>query len=672
MLGAPATTRARTLETGEIAWLAAIPCVLVAAAVVWVLGPPLGSLLFPPLHVHLWPNRDGIRPEPTEQARYLLSLLAPLLVCAAVALAARGRTWSAIGATRALVLVAQTGALLVLLAAIVRQHSPDYDYQISHPYFSWSAAAFAAAFALVLVFVSRSARVRALVADWVRETARRRAACVMAAVLFVVLWLLTAINTDASIGNAQPSVGGMLLWTGDDVYAVLNGRTPLVDFHSQYGSLFPYLNAVPMLALGSSLTVLTTTMAAFTGLTLLAIYDVLRRVVGSSVAALALFLPVVAIGFYTLIGSHGNPFNAANDFNWYPIRVAGPYLLAWVVVRHIDGAWPRRLWPIFAIGGLTVLNNPELGVPALAATVVALVWTRWPHDGRELRKQLLDALGGLAAAIACVTALTLARAGSLPHLGLLAEYSALFVRGGLGMRPMPVFGFHYVLYATYTAALALATVRAAGGRRDGLTAMLAWSAVFGFGSASYFVGESRYLHLIFLFSIWALALVLLLVAVVRGIASHDANRLTPADFAVFVAFGLAVCALAQMPAPWTQIDRIASATPQPEWRDNGDEQFVAADATSGERAAILLPFGHRIAYDLGLVDVAPYSNMEAVLTPGQLDTVVRALRAAGGRRIYYWALRPGPGAALVRAGFKLARVDQQNALVEYVDRAGGG
>ncbi len=664
-------SRVRVLGTGEVAWLAAIPCALLAAVVVWALGPSLGSLLFQPLHVHFWPARAGVRPEPTEQARYLLSLLAPLLVCAAVALAARGRTWSAIGATRALVLVAQTGALLVLLAAIVRQHSPDYDYQISHPYFSWGAAAFAAAFALVLALAAGNAGARARAAAWVRETSRRRRACLLAAALFAVLWLLTAINTDASIGNAHWTVGGLLPWTADDVYAVLNGRTPLVDFRSQYGSLFPYLNAVPMLALGSSLTVLTTTMAAFTGLTLLAIYDVLRRVARSSVAALALFLPVVAIGFYTLIGSHGNPLNAANDFSWYPIRVAGPYLLAWSVVRHVDGVWPRRSWPIFLAGGLALLNNLELGGPALVATVVALVLARPPSDRRELRAQLLGALGGLAASFSLVAALTVVRAGSLPHLGELGELAKLYTRGGLDMKPMPAFGFQYVLFATYAAALVLATVRAVGGCRDGLTAMLGWSAVFGFGSASYFVGESRYLHLIFLFSIWAFTLALLLVAVVRGIAARESHRPTPADLAVLMAFGLAVCALAQTPAPWTQIERITSHTPQPLLHDNAAEQFVAADTRRGEHVVVLLPFGHRISHDLGLVDVSPYSYMELVTTREQLDTVVRALRASGGRRFYYWATRREPGIALEHAGFVLARRDPQSDFVEYVDRARG-
>jgi hypothetical protein len=653
------------LAGGEIAWLAVIPCALATALLVVALGPPLGSLLFPPLHVHFMPGFEAIRPKPAEQARYVLSLLAPLLVCVAVARAARRRDRPATGATRAVVLATQLLALGLLAAALVRQHHPYFDRQIQHPYFSWAAVAFAVAFALAIVAGVRSERVRARAAAWTRETVRRRRACLLAAALFAALWLLTAINTDGSIGNAHYAVSGLLTWTADDVYAVLDGRTPLVDFHSQYGSLFPYASALPLLAFGSSLLVLTTFMAAVSGLTLLAVYDVMRRVTRSSVAALALFLPVVAIGFYTLLEPESNRFAPSNDFSWFPIRIAGPYVLAWLVVRHLDGVRPRRLWPIFLAAGLATLNNAELGAAALAATVAALGWTRPPAGGRALRAQLAEVAAGLAAAYALVAALTLVRAGSLPHLGYLTEYTQLYTRGGLGLQPIPGFGFHWVLYATYAAALVLATVRAVGGRRDPLTAMLAWSGVYGFGSAGYFVGEARYLHLIFLFSAWALALAMLLVAVLQALAARGSRRPTPAELAVLAAFGLAVCALAQTPAPWTQLDRIVSSTPQPLLRHNAAEQFVAADTRPGERAAILLPFGHRIAEDLGLVNVAPYSMSAAVETTEQLGTVVRALRAAHGTRVYCWYHCHDPGIALARAGFRLVRVDRANLYYEF-------
>jgi len=658
------------LEAGEIAWLVAIPCALVTALLVLVLGPAVGSLLFPPSHARFWPTFGNLRPEPTEEARYLLSLLGPLLASAAiVAFARRDRALRSGRAQAVVVRGAQLLVLALLAAAFVRQHDPYFDIQIKHPYFSWAAAAAAVAFTCALVALVGSASARGRAAALLRETSGARIACSIAAVAYVAAWLLVAVNTDGSIGNASYAVGGLLPWTADDVYAVLNGLTPLVDYHSSYGSLFPYLGALPMLVLGRSLLVLTTFMATVSGLVLLAVYGVLRRVTRSSVAALALFGPFVAIGFYTLIGSHENPFSAANDFSWFPIRVAGPYLLAWLVVRHLDGAWPRRVWPIFVLAGLSVLNNVEVGVAGLAATAAALVWVRPPAGGRELRAPLAEALAGLAVAYALVAAVTLVRAGSLPHLAFLTEYSAFFVRGGLAMQPMPGFGFQYALYAAYAAGIVLATVRVVGGRRDLLTAMLVWSGVFGFGSAGYYVGESRYLHLIFLFSAWALTLALLLVAVLEGITSRASRRPSPAELAVLAAFGLAVCALAQTPAPWTQLDRITSSTPQPLLAHTAAERFVASTARRGERVAILFPMGHRIAEDLSLVNVAPYANEDLVDTSEQLDVVVHALRAAHGARFYCWNKCEFPGERLERLGFKLVGVDPPRAFFEFVDRA---
>lgn len=665
------STRARALEGGEIAWLVAIPCALVAAVLVLVLGPPLGSLLFPPPDLHFWPSfQERLHPEPTEQARYLLALLAPLIASGAIVLALRRGTWTASGGTRAVVLGSQAVVLGLLLATIGRQLSPDYDYQFDQPYFSVVAVVFAIGFAFAAARALADERARARMAGWARETPRRRWVCLLLALLWAVVWLLTAVNTDRSITSAHWAVGGLLPWTVNDVYAVLDGRSPLVDVHAQYGSLFPYLMALPLLVLGSSLAVLTTSMAAATTVALLAIYDVLRRVTRSSVAALALFVPFVAIGFYTLIGPLDDRYAASNTFSWFPIRVAGPYLTAWLLARHLDGAWPRRTWPLFLVAGLALLNNVELGVAALGATIAALLWARSPRGWPEARAQLADAAIGLGAALAAVTVLTLVRAGSLPHLGLLTELSSLYVRGR-DLEQMPAFGFQYAIYLTYAAAIVLATVRAVGGRRDLLTGMLAWSGVFGLGAAGYFVGQSRPMHLVFLFSAWALALSLLLVAVVQGIAARSSHRPTAADLAVLVAFGLTICAVAQTPAPWAQIDRVADTSQAPLWRDNAAEQFVAAGTARGEHVVILLPLGQRVAYDLGLVNVSPYAEMELIPTREQLDTTVRALREAGGTKLYYWVQRPDPGVALERAGFEMTRYDQQLGFAEWTDRSGG-
>jgi hypothetical protein len=88
------------------------------------------------------------------------------------------------------------------------------------------------------------------------------------------------------------------------------------------------------------------------------------------------------------------------------------------------------------VGGLVALNNVDVGVPALGATLAALLW------------------------------------------------------GGSGPT-MPLLGLHVAIYLTYVAAIGTATVRAVRGE-DGrlLTGLLAWSGVFGLGVGAYFAGRS--------------------------------------------------------------------------------------------------------------------------------------------------------------------------------------
>ena len=93
--------------------------------------------------------------------------------------------------------------------------------------------------------------------------------------------------------------------------------------------------------------------------------------------------------------------------------------------------------------------------------------------------------------------------------------------------------------------------------------MLAWSAAFGLLAGGYFAGRSDPLNLIAIFSAWAFSLVLLLIAVVRSLAS-SARRPSLAELAVLFGFGLMLCSVVQTPAPWREAKRLGrqAAIPQ--------------------------------------------------------------------------------------------------------------
>jgi hypothetical protein len=679
--GTRAATAARTqVAPAELAWLLAPLCALVFAAAIALLGPPLGRLLFPVPDIAFWPTATptlAIRPEPTEQARFLIALAGPLALSGLVAWL-RGRVLPLRpAAVAALVQVSQVLLAAFLLTAVIAQQRFTYGEAYSgseasfrRVYFTAPTFAVAALLTAGAVLVLRRTELVARIAARVHETPRKRLIALVVAVAFVVLWLLTAINTEASLNASNFGVRTNASFWLDEAYAVLDHRAPLVDFHAQYGQLWPYLSAGVMKLFGASLETYVAVMVTASGLCLLAVYAVFRRLVHSSLLALALFAPFVATGFFTELGPLENRYGPSNLFSMFPMRYGGPYVLAWLLARHVEQLRPRRAVVLFLVGGLALLNNPDFGMPAFAATLVALFWTDARPWRRRLGALVVEAALGLLIALVLVGLLTLAVAGSLPHLAYLFTFPRLWGVGGVTMLPMPTLGFHLVLYATFAAALVAATTRAVrGAEQRMLTALLAWSAVFGLGASSYFAGRSHPEVLISLFSAWMLSLSLLGIVVVRALAARGGRRPSVAELAVLFGLALATCSLAQTPTPWSQIDRIRTAgAPNSPIQRFDARRFVAeAGAAPGERVLILIPMGHRIAYELGLVNIAPYVSMISMPAVEQLDEALATLRREGGRRVlaYLGQVTPEQQQAIGAAGF--ARIGGSETYAQYLD-----
>ncbi len=646
------------------AWLCVVPSALVTFAAIALLGPALGELLRSnSAYTPLAEAAESFHPEPTEQARYLLALGGAVLYAVMLALAPSWlpRVPAALATARARATPALVAAFLV--ACIVAQYETVYDprYSSEEPqviqivqYFTPASLVAAALWAAVITAVAGT-RLRSHAAALLRESRAKKAAGLAAAVLATVVWVLPAINTDASIAAAPASLQYHLEFSLDEAFAVLNGLTPLVDFSSQYGSLVPYIAALPMVVFGETLLTYTIAMATLTAVGMLAVCGVLRRVTRSTLAALLLYLPFLATSFFLLEGTLANRSSVGTFFSTFPTRYAGPFVLAWLTARQLG----RReltftsLWPLFTVAGLVVLNNTDYGIPAVGACLVALAWGSADRLRTEWRR-IAAALGaGLVTALVLVSALTLVRAGSLPQLGRLVEYPRLFALTGFGMQPIaePV-GLHLVVYVTYVAAIGLATVRALRGAGDRvLTGMLAWAGIFGLGSAAYFIGRSAPDTLKWVFSPWALTLSLLTVAVLRAPAGGRSWRPTVAAAAVLLGLGLTICSLAQTPVPWTQLERAAAPyrrsglrphpNPMEPPTDARTRSFVAGIADGetrfvvrrGAPVAILTTIGHRVADAYGVVNVSPYTGLLSAPTAERLNAVVDALRAAGGNTI---------------------------------------
>jgi hypothetical protein len=681
----PARTT-RALTASESAWLATLPCALALLALVLLAGPPLGSALFKPLPPDTfwfeYLRVRVVRPEPTEQARYLLALLGPLLVSGGtLALAGRRVAGTVVGPLATLAQAALVAFVAVCVIA-QQQHVYSSTYTSDEPaktvYFTLPTLLAAAALVALAVLALQRPRAVARLRSALRETPARRAIALGVAVLYALLWLLSAFNTDGSLPNVNEAVAVNIPFWIDEAFSVVNGQAPLVDFHAQYGHLWAYVAAGGMALIGTSFTAYASIMLAGTAGALAAVYATLRRFAGSSLTTLALFLPFVATSFFMQRGPLENRYGPANLFSVFPIRYAGPYVLLWLVVRRMSGPTRRPPVLLFAFAGLVAINNLEFGIPALGATVAALLWSDSRRAWAGALRLAGAVLAGLAGAVAAVCLLTLLVAGSLPRFGYLLTFPRIYGKGAFGVLPMPSLGLHLVVYVTFAAAIVVATVRALDRERSGageraLTGALAWAGVFGLGAGGYFVGRSHPHVLIDVFSAWSLALALLLVVVVPAILRRPARRAGLAELLVLGGFALGVCSLAQTPAPWSQVQRLRDVPPFEDRYSTAVLDVIRKLTHRGETVALFVKEGHRIADELGLVDVTPYANIESMMTRQQWQDTIDALRRAHGRKIILVreTLFNEEIEFIQRSGFKGRREAHALRLIEFVARPRG-
>ena len=647
-----------------------LPCVSAAVIAIIALGPPLGRFLFPTGSDRLWPSgwwEASGQAEPVKQGRYLLATLAPLLFAGAIVVGTRRRLALRSSWVRPIVLTGYAIVLALVSTALLNQHLMDNNNSNAPALVRLSAVVAAGTLVIVALIAMRTGRMASRVAALGRETTARRWAASAAVVAFLTIWLLPAVQTDRVIGD---TAGPNLSWTMNDALAVLDGRTPLVDYHLIYAKLVPYPAALVLATFGTTTFVYTACMAVLSGLVLLAVYGTLRLVTRTSLLALALLLPFVAASDVppgtNPTARLGSPITMPEV---WPMRYGGVYLLAWLTARHIAGQRPRRPGIVFFVGTLVAINALEFGAGAVLATVAALLCARPPRSKRDVGRLALELAGGALAAVALVSLGTFARAGELPRLSLLLEWPRIFASLGLFSMPLPTWGLHVAIYATFVAALATAAVRLSQRHEDRtLTGMLAWSGAFGLFAGSYYVGRPDIYKLTSMLSAWSFALTMLTVACIAALSTRGWRHPTLPQLLVLFAFGLSICALSTASLPQDEIARLTKPYPEPQYEVTA-ERFVRAHTQRGETVAILIPMSYRISHALALRNVAPYPFMNAIVTRGAMRTLITTLRREHVRTVF----TPVPGAMLLEEGD--ATAEQLQALAEIgfqrIDSAAG-
>jgi hypothetical protein len=631
------------ISADDLAWLGAIVAGLfLVVAFAWI-TPALSHLYPSPNETFFSAWRRFSAPEPLEDVRGIVTLATPFVVAAGMLLL--GSRMAARRSLDPLIVSAQIMGIALLALAVLNQR--HLQILIPHDYFEPLLLGVpnlvigtCIGLAITAVVLRWSGRVPKPLASLEWLAGRRGLALAVAAVA-TAIFLLPAVVTDATVAHSGTFASSQIPSHAEDYMAVVDGRTPLVNYIGQYASLLPLALEPVLVAFHSSITSFSIAMNVLSALALLAVFGVFVAVTRRPWVALALYVPFLALCMFPW---HDN--GAAREFNGnyhalFPDRLLGPFLLAWLCALRIRG---RRIpaWSLYLLAGLTELNNAEFGTGAIVALTVGLIAgsDRSIPVGRRLTGLAVQAGAGLLAAVAVVSAVTLIRAGSLPDPALLTYYNRLFLRQSFGLLPMPSLGLQWALYATYAAALLTATARYVRDASDRtLTAMLAFTGAFGLVTGMYFVGRSAAFQLIILFPVWALCLSLVAWTAARALRSARADRdrltrlLLPAA-AALIGFGVMVAVIDRVSPPWRQADRLADGGRAVDDTPNA-QRFIESHTDPGDRVFIIgTPLDHRIAERAGVTNVSPINGYISLLSSREADRALDQLSSEGGDEVF--------------------------------------
>lgn len=690
---APAPAQARIIRLrpsrtpvspAHLAWLALVPTCLVAVAAFGWLAPAIAPWVTPDATWRALPSvrKAGlIHPEPVDQVRYLVGLAAPLMVVGLVYVAWKQVSGLPARPRLAMAVIAVQVAALAFLAVcwvLQRRHL--------HWFSGWDTlAGVGIACALLLV----ATKTRFFAAAVTRQPRAVGWAALVAVITVSGLWLLPAVFHDSNLADAHFSTRFHLQFTYDEFLSVVNGRTPLVDFAPLYSRLLPFAVEPVMGIFGATVGTFTWTMWVLSLIAVVAVYLTFRTVTGSPLPAVVLYLPFLAMTLFPLVRVGDEWVFLANLHGLVPLRVVGPFVLAWLCAVQLKRAHRHGPLVLFVLAGLAAVNNPEFGLSGLLAVLVALWCGRDPAvpDLRLARTYVAQAAAGLLISIALVSLLTLVRSSSLPRLDYLNHFQRVFAVEGFGMLPMPSVGPHLAIYLTFVAALVGAVsivIKGCPPEKRVLTAMLAYSGVLGLGSLSYWVGRSHPVGLFALFPTWSFSAALLAWWVLSGVAHRSAP--SPAtvrvwalpSLTVLTVFGLMASVVTNFPAPGAQMKRVGgTAESKPHAQPSGPldsgssfdrsaaARFVSDHTRPGERVGILASIGHGIAERSGVVNTSPYSHQDSIGFEEQIAFVLGDIEESGARKIFLGPAYPEIAAYLERRGYEVTARSEESGLSLY-------
>lgn len=322
-------------------------------------------------------------------------------------------------------------SLTMMLAAALWGHDPDG---------TWQGIGFSGLLAGALT----SALISAV---WLL---RRRFALVISIVGLAALIPMIArglLQSPNAIGDPYHSA-----FVAEEIAAVAAGRFPLSDFIPQYSSLLGYPIAPLIKAWPSHASFIVVSFMLTLQVVCLAIVVALPVLL----AGRRFLAPVALVALPPVVVSYAGGYSPVTSFSAFPIRPFLPLvsiLLTFLVLRgsrRLAGKKLAGLIAVAALAGTAALNNPDHGLPSLAAIlgVVVLSLATWPDRVKAIAAVLIGCVAPFIG-----YELLGSMTGHPVDWSMLVAYARFFGTDGWGATPMEPFGLHVAFVAEFSAAV---------------------------------------------------------------------------------------------------------------------------------------------------------------------------------------------------------------------------
>jgi hypothetical protein len=598
-------------------------------------------------------------PEPGEQLAFMLSLvLAPsLMALATLALSRRnaiGRIETSQRWLGPVALIAQAWVFGALLLALDFDASKAYGYQ----FLNFRSTIAIAPFCVPFLIISRlPAETRTLLRGMGTWLGRWDALPWAVATLWMIVQLSTTLMRDAELTLVPFGVMAHLPYTMGEFAATLNGRTPLVDFNSQYQNLYALLLAPWFKWVGFNLFTFSTTMAVLSMAGFLSLYSAMVRICRSAWLALLFFLPMTAI----TLGS-GEPAaggyvsSVANYYAAIPIRYLVLFVMTRLVVSYLEKPVTLRLILVTSVGAVLTLNNLDFGIPSMAGLIACAMLFPPAIRGWFRPARIVAAVGICVTTCFATLGLCLGLirlgVGVWPFLGQITQYQKAFASVGFFMLPLPEKGFYWLMYATGIAAVlvpifetfSVDAAKIAHNRRL-INGSLVHAGIVSLGALAYYIGRSHPMSIGMPLCAWSYVLVLF---AHRAWIDWRATRVVPRNawlapvpaVMLSVGVGMSGSGFATPPNLLQQLYRLGTKSPLDDSANLGVIALIQKYVPPGKSTVIAYRDAHWLALRAKVNNLYPFAHYASIILLDQLDAVMAALYQLPPSESYFFGRPP--------------------------------